>query len=186
LLGIGVAIVQLDLIDLKVCRTLYNMEPCSDSLRAISDDNGVTSSLWSDSGYDSWSGGASSISYGRPSNVIGGRSGGIDRVSQLKWPKSGLGIAPFLVIFLPAKDFALVARVAIPVDVTVNVMELVDVASNVFTMRLIDLLVDIRVGITRRVAWVDHKVASHPPEERGRQPRKGFCLVDGSEPALTF
>jgi hypothetical protein len=103
--------------------------------------------LWSDSGCDSWSGDASSISYGRPSNIADGRSNDVTRVSRLKQLKRGLEIAPFLVIFLPAKDFTLVARVVIPIDVMANVVELAQVAPNVSTMRLIDLLVDIRVSI---------------------------------------
>jgi hypothetical protein len=43
-----------------------------------------------------------------------------------------------------------------------NIVELIEVAPNVSTMRLIDLLVDIRVGVARRAAWVDDIVASRP------------------------
>jgi hypothetical protein len=39
----------------------------------------------------------------------------------------------------------------IPVDATANIVELIEVAPNVSTMRLIDLLVDIRVSVARRV-----------------------------------
>jgi len=75
---------------------------------------------------------------------------------------SGLGIDPFLVIFLSAKDFALVARIVIPIDAMENIVKLVEVAPNVSTMRPIDLLVDIRVGVAWQVTWVDDVVASHP------------------------
>jgi hypothetical protein len=149
LLRVGVAVVWLDPVDLEVCGPPYSAEPCREGSRAVSDDGSVNSNLWSNGGCDSWSSDTGWRSDDKLSNVAGGMSGGVARVSRLKWLKSGFGIAPLLVIFLSATDFTLVARVAIPVDATAKVMELVEVAPNVSTTGLVDFLVGVGVG----VAW---------------------------------
>ena len=133
------AIVWLHPLDLEVGGPLHSAKLCRESPWAINHNVVVNNSLWS--------GGSGSRSNDRPRSVAKDRSGGVARGSRLKRLKSGLGIAPFLVILLPVKDFALLARVAIPVDATTNVVELVEVAPNISTTGLVDFLVDVRVGI---------------------------------------
>lgn len=100
-------------------------------------------------------------------SVASDRSGGVARVSRLKLLKSGLGIASFLVILLPVKYCTLVVRVVIPVDATMNVGELVEVASNISTMGLVDFLVDVRVGVAWLLIGVDDIVAPQLPLKIG-------------------
>lgn len=51
-------------------------------------------------------------------------------------------------------------RVVVPFDATRNVMELVEAAPSVATIGLVDLLIDVRVGIAWRLPRVDNLVAS--------------------------
>jgi hypothetical protein len=51
-------------------------------------------------------------------------------------------------------------RVAIPIDATTNVIELVEVAPNISIMGLVDFLVGVGVGVAWWVARVDDIVAS--------------------------
>jgi hypothetical protein len=72
LLGVGMAVVRLDPVDLDVCGRLHGTKPCCESSQAVSDNGGVISSLWSEGGcdVDSWSSGsAGSRSDDRPSSV---------------------------------------------------------------------------------------------------------------------
>lgn len=118
--------------------------------------------MWSSGSYRSWGDGVSSRSDGRPSSVADGKLSGVAEVSWLERLKTGLRVAPLSIILLSAEDFTLVTRVAIPIDATTNVMELVEVSPNISITRLVDFLVDIRVGIAWRLPEVGNVVTSRP------------------------
>ena len=78
--------------------------------------------------------------------------------------ESSIGVSPFGIIFLSISDLLLMARVAPPLDVIANIVEVVEMPTNVAT-RLIDLLVGSWVGVLWWLVRVDNKVAPRPPME---------------------
>ena len=54
-------------------------------------------------------------------------------------------------------------RVASPIDATMHIMELVQMAPNVSTMGLVDFLISVRIGMSWWLPRVDNVVASRPP-----------------------
>ena len=157
------AVIRLDPVDLEVCGPLYSMESHHESSWAISDDDGVTSSLRSDDGCDSrvavpaagWT--ASQAALPTVGQAV------LLELASLRGRRVASGLPHSWSYSCRVKDFALIVRVAIPVDAMASVVELVEVAPNASTMRLINLLVDIRVGVAWWVAWVDDVVASCTP-----------------------
>lgn len=142
LLGVSVTVIWIDPRDLKVGRPLDSLQPyCEGSWTIdITDDDGVTNGWRSGSIGGSWSNrGAGS----RPGGLIGGWCSGIARVSQLNWLKSSVGVALFLVVFLSVKDLLRMARIATPFNVTMNIMEAVEMPMNVAT-RLVSATVQLR------------------------------------------
>lgn len=65
---------------------------------------------------------------------------------------------PLGVVLLPASDFLFMVRVASPFDAIADIMEIVEVATNI-TPRLVNLLVGVRVSVLRQLVGVNNKVA---------------------------
>ena len=72
-----------------------------------------------------------------------------------------------MIILLSVEDLTRMVPVATPIDATMNVVERFERAPNVSTMRLVDFLVGVRVGIARWLPSVYEDVASRPPLEIG-------------------
>lgn len=82
---------------------------------------------------------------GRLGSVAGSGPSVVARISQLNQLKSGLEIAPHLDVFLSVKDLIRMARIVTPLNVTVNVMEVIEMPTNI-TTKLVDLLVGVRLA----------------------------------------
>ena len=66
-----------------------------------------------------------------------------------------------MVVFLSVKDLIRIAQIATPLNVMANVMQVIEMPTNV-TTRLVDLLVGVWVGIAWRLTRVNNIIAPRP------------------------